>query len=152
MVSPAYKAAFYAPETDEVTLFLVTLEHAALTETVYVVGDPQPLTHLGQLYRPAGFGLQLPEETDGPALAQVVLENISRDLVAALRLAEGAPRVSIKEVLASDPDVVEDEWPDFDLIDATYDAAQIVGSLAYPDLAQMPFGGQFLPSQWPGLF
>lgn len=152
MVSAAWREAYYAPQTDEVELTIVKITHPSLSEPVRVVADYQALTHLGEVYEPAGFSVQKPEEGDGlSALAQIGIENVSRGLVAALRAGEGAPLVTIKTVLASAPDVIEEEWPAFDLVQASYDAAQITGALSLPDLMQLPFGGVFVPSRWGGI-
>lgn len=152
MVSAAWREAFYAPETDEVVLDLVTLVHPALAAPARVVSDHQAFTHQGEIYLPVGFKVELPEEGQSvSAMAVLTIENVSRDLVTALRVAQGPPTVTIRSVFASAPDDVEEELPDFDLINASFDVAQISGTLAFRDLAQTPFGGLFLPSRWRGL-
>lgn len=151
MVSAAYRAAVFAPETDEVELWLVELTHPALATPVRVVNDSLPVTSQGLLYEAGAFRLELPEQ-DGPDLrARLSLANVVPDLVLLLRGQTEAPKVSLRVVLADSPDVVEEEWPAFELLEVRYDASALVGELGYPDLTQLGFGGLFLPSQWTGL-
>lgn len=152
MASAAYRAAFFAPETDEVLLYLVRLSHPSLTDDVRVVGDHQALVHQGQTYSPAGFVLQLPEAGDGVAArARLTIENVSVELVETLQAATGAPTVTIRAVLASQPDTVEEEWPEFELVEVGFDAVTIEGDLGYPDLDAQTFGQTFTPAEWGGL-
>lgn len=151
-VSDAYRREFYAEASDDPLLWLLELSHPDLEEPVRVVRDHQPLTHLGQLYEPAGFGFEAPEQTEGVnARGRIQIENVSRAVIAALRAAREPPIVTLKAVLASAPDRIEEEWPDFDLVAASYDAESVTGELAYPDLAVVQFGPPMTPGEWTGL-
>lgn len=152
MPSEAYRAAFYAAETEDDTLTLVLIEHPQLTEPVRVVHDFSNVTHLGEVYSAASFRAQMPEqnETMAPRL-QLAVENIDREMVAAIRAATGVPKVTIMEVLKSDPDVIEDIYPEFDVIEASYDVTEIVLDCGYPDLELQAFGAVFTRSQWSGI-
>lgn len=152
MPSPAYLQAFYASATDEALLWLVELSHPALTQTVRVVNDYQSLTHAGNVYLPGGFQLQLPEQGDGiQGRARLQIENVDRAIGEALEAAREPALVTLRAVLASQPDTIEEEYPDFDLVEATWDAGSIEGDLAYQDLEAQSFGDLFLPSRWSGL-
>jgi len=152
MPSAAYREAFYAAETEDDTLTLVVIEHPALTMPIRVVHDYASVVHLGEVFNAAGFRAQLPEqgETMAPRL-QLAVENIDRDMVSAIRGATGFPKITILEVLKSDPDVIEDIYPEFDVIEAGYDVTEIVLDCGYPDLELQAFGAVFTRSQWSGL-
>lgn len=152
MPSAAYREAFYAAETDDDTLTLVLLEHPALTEPVRVVHGFENVVSNGLTFSAAAFRAQLPEqnETMTPRL-QLVVENIDPEMVTAIRQAVGAPKITVMEVLKSDPDSVEDIYPEFDVMEVEADAAQISLECGYPDLELMQFGAVFTLSQWSGL-
>lgn len=152
MVSAAYKASFYAAETDDDTVTLVKVEHPMLSEPIRVAHSFSNVTSGGEIYASAAFRAQLPEQAESMApRAQLVVENVDREMVESLRAASGLPRVTITEVLKSDPDIVEDIYPELDVIEVEYDATQIAAEIGYPDLDQQAFGPRFMPSLWTGL-
>jgi hypothetical protein len=152
MVSAAYKQAFYAAETDDDTLTCVLIEHAALSEPIRVVHGFDNIVHLGEVYSAAAFRATLPEQDDKMSpRCTIVVENIDREMVPAVRAASGVPTMTIFEVLQSDPDTIEDIYPEMDVLEVEYDSAQISIDAGYPDLDTQAFGGVFTLSQWSAL-
>lgn len=152
MPSAAYREAFYAAETEDDTLTLVLVEHPELTQPIRAVHDFSNVVHQGEVYYASAFRAQLPEqnETMSPRL-QLSVENIDREMVSAIRAASGEPKVTISEVLKSDPDTIEDIYPEFDVIEASYDVTEITLDCGYPDLELQVFGAVFTRSQWSAL-
>jgi len=157
-VSDAYRREFFQPESQDPLLWLCEIYHPELISpelpdgVVRLVRDHQPLTHQGQLYQAAGFTIELPEQGEGvTAQARMAVENVSRSLVAAIRHAREPAQVWLKAVLASQPDVIEEEWPEFDLVAVTGDVATLTGDLAYPALEVVRFGPLVSPAEWSGL-
>ena len=157
-VSDAYRREFFAAESQDPLLWLCELYHPDLMSpelpdgVVRLVRDHQPLTHQGHVYQPAGFTIELPEQGEGvTAQARLAVENVSRGLVGAIRAAREPAQVWLKGVLASQPDVIEEEWPEFDLVAVTGDVATLTGDLAYPALEVVRFGPIVSPAEWSGL-
>jgi hypothetical protein len=78
---------------------------------------------------------RLPEEgEDRPPRARLTIDNVSREIVLALRQIQAAPTVTMEVVRASEPDLVEASFPFFRLLDVRYDALVVEGELGVEDL------------------
>jgi hypothetical protein len=162
-LSNAAKAALYAQSTDEAFIILITINHSTFTDPVRVASDPLELLPVagvrgvvsrGQEFVFLPFNIELPAQDDsGVAKARLSVDNISREIVAAVRTATSALSINIEIVLASDPDTVEVSIEDFRLDRVTYDALTVSGdiSVEYFDLEPFP-ARRFTPSDFPGLF
>jgi len=162
-LSNAAKAAIFAQQTDEAFITLVTINHPTFTAPVRVASDPYELlpdagvrgvVSRGEEYLFLPFTIELPAQDDsGAAKARISVDNISREIVAAVRRANSALTITIEIVLASDPDTPEVSIEDFRLDRVTYDALTVSGdiSVEYFDLEPFP-ARRFTPSDFPGLF
>lgn len=162
-LSNAAKAALYAQSTDEAFIILITINHSTFTDPVRVASDPLELLPVagvrgvvsrGEEFVFLPFNIELPAQDDsGVAKARLSVDNISREIVAAVRTATSALSINIEIVLASDPDTVEVSIEDFRLDRVTYDALTVSGdiSVEYFDLEPFP-ARRFTPSDFPGLF
>jgi len=162
-ISNAAKAAIFAQQTDEAFITLVTINHPTFTAPVRVASDPYELLPVagvrgvvsrGEEYLFLPFTIELPTQDDsGVAKARISVDNISREIVAAVRRATSALTITIEIVLASDPDTPEVSIEDFRLDRVTYDALTVSGdiSVEYFDLEPFP-ARRFTPSDFPGLF
>ena len=162
-VSNTAKAAVYAQNTDEAFITLVTIDHANFAEPVRVASDPFELlpdagvrgvVSRGEEYLYLPFSIELPTQDDsGISRARLSIDNISREIVAAVRSANSALSITIEIILASDPDTVEISIADFRLDRVTYDAFTVSGDISaeYFDLEPFP-SRRFTPSDFPGLF
>lgn len=154
-LSATAKRAIFAGQTGEVFVFLLTLSHASLELPIRVCSDAVSTTSNGVEFVPYPFNLVLPDETDNVA-PQVTLEidNIDREIVAAVRRATGSPiDVELSIVLASQPDAIEAGPFNFKLRSVTYDKLVVSGTLQYEDLLNEPFPGDTMtPTRFPGLF
>lgn len=162
-LSNAAKAAIYTQTTDEAFVLLVTVNHSSFTQPVRVSSDPHEVLPIagvrgivsnGDEYLYLPFVIELPAQDDtGVAKARISIDNISREIVAAVRGADSALSIDIHIVLASDPDTIEAAITDFKLERVTYDAFTVSGdiSVEYFDLEPFP-ARRFTPSDFPGLF
>lgn len=162
-VSDNLKQAVFAQETSEVFITLVTITHPDFADDIRIASDPFELLPVagvkgvvsrGDEYIFLPFNISLPAQDDtGIARANISIDNISREIVAAVRTASSALTITIEIVLSSDVDSPEVTVQDFRLDRVTYDAFTISGdiSVEYFDLEPFP-SGRFNPSDFPGLF
>ncbi len=148
------RQALYAPETSEAFLILLTLSHEALTEPLRVTSDAVITLSRGNSFVPFPFELSLPDDDDNRTpRAHLVIDNIDRQIVAAVRSLTSSPSVLIEIVRAAEPETVEAAFTDFRLTDVTYDSQVVAGNLTLEDFTTEPFpAASFSPSLFPGLF
>lgn len=150
----AARAAIQAQETGDVILILVTLDHAGMDDPIRAVNNSTDITSRGMVFTAYPFELTLPDDADGkPPRARLVIDNIDRSIVAAIRQLSSAPHVTIEIIRAADPDAIEARFSDFTFTDITYDSRVVEGSLTLEDFTAEPFpAASFSPSLFPGLF
>jgi hypothetical protein len=154
-LSSTARASIFAQETAEVWLFLLTITHPQLDQTLRFVNNLTDIVSRGQTYLGGPFELVLPDEVDEdqPPRVSISIDNVDRTIVEALRSISGAPAITLEIILASSPDTVEAGPFDFTLRDATGDAVAVTGTLAFEDLLSEPYpAGTFSPANFPGLF
>lgn len=89
---------------------------------------------------------------DAPAAGQIVLDNLDRKIVELLRSFTTPASVSMAVVLASSPDVIEQEWTDLDLVSHDVDAGEIMISFSREEIEQEFYpAGRMTRSRFPGL-
>lgn len=162
-LSNAAKAAIFAQSTDRAFIVLITINHSTFTQPIRVASDPKELlpdsglrgvVSRGMEFVFMPFSINLPAQDDtGVAKASISVDNINREIVAAVRRASSALSITIEIVLDSSPDTLEASMEDFRLERVTYDAMTVSGdiSLEYFDLEPFP-SRRFTPSDFPGLF
>ena len=160
--APAREAS-NAQQTNEAFVVLVTINHSTFDAPVRVCSDPHELLpdagvrgiiSRGNEYIFMPFEVELPQQDDsGVARAKITMDNISREIVAAVRQATSALSITLEVVLASSPDTLEVSVADFRLERVTYDALTISGeiSVEYFDLEPYP-SRRFTPADFPGIF
>ena len=150
----AFVRSAFGPETDEVWLILLTLSHPDLTDDIRVVHNPETITSRGQDYIGFAFELTLPSDTEDRApVAELRIDNVSREIAEAVRSISSAPTVTIEIIRAADPDSVEISLTGFTLRNVRWDALAVSGSLALDDISIEPYpAGSFTPASFPGLF
>lgn len=146
--------AMFESQTDEVFLVLLAIAHPDLASPLNVVNNTQDIESGGVTYTAFPFQIKLQGETeDQITSAQLSIDNVTREIVAAIRSITSAPTVTMRIVLASQPDTVEVGPVDFVLRDVSYDAQTVSGTLGYEDRldAHIP-KDRFTPELFPGLF
>lgn len=153
-VSLSLRAAVNAPETDEVFLVLLTVDHAGLAQPIRVTSDAVDTMSRGETFVAFPFELTLPEDgEDRPPRARLRIDNVDRQIVKAVRSIASAPTVLMEIVRAAEPDTVEAVFPDFRLRDVIYDALTVEGELTLESFLAEPYpAATFSPADFPGLF
>jgi hypothetical protein len=153
-VSTAFRQSAYAPETADVWLALVTIDHDDLAEPIRVVNNTENITSRGDLFVGFQFELTLPDEREEAAShARITMDNVSREIAESVRSISSAPTVTLEVIRADDPDTVEMSWPFYRLRNVTWNALKVSGDLVLDDFTSEPYpAGNFTPASWPGLF
>jgi len=126
----------------------------ALATPICVTSDEVTTVSNGVSFVPFPFDLVLPNDMDSKSYrAKLVIDNIDRSIVQAVRSLTTAPSVQIQIVRAATPDVIEVQFVDFNLTNVTYDAYRVQGDLTVEDFTAEPFPAAiFSPGLFPGLF
>jgi hypothetical protein len=164
-VSALFREAVYRPETGEVPVVLITLDHPDLLDPIrvstdnadtFVVGER---TVRGTISNGNNFAycpvrITLPDDSEETiSEASLEIDNVERSIMAAIRALQAPPTITMQAVLASTPDVIEAQWLNFKLADVEADALVISGKLSLGNFLGEPYpGGSMLPSNFPGLF
>lgn len=153
-VTLALKQALNAPETGEVFIVLLTIEHEELAEPLYFSLDAVNTVSRGHTFLALPFDLTPPEESgERPPAARLTLDNIDRQIVALLRSITTPLTVKFEVVRAADPETVEAVWDGFKLRNLSYNALTLQGDLTLEDFLREPFpSGIFSPAYFPALF
>ena len=153
-VSAELKQAVYAQETTESFIVLVTLSHPDLETPIRVNSSGQEVISNGDLFVAFPFEVILPDDVDDrPPRARLSIDNVSREIVLAIRTISSAPFVTIQIVMASSPSTIEAEFPDFRLANITYDQLTVEGDLTLEEFIGEPYPARvFSPADFPGLF
>lgn len=153
-VSSLTRQALYAAETGEAFLILLTLNHASLSTPIRVTSDSVETTSRGNVFAAFPFELVLPDDQDKVSpRARLVIDNIDRQIVQAVRTLSSAPTVLIEIVRAESADTVEAQFVDFKLTNVSYDSHRVEGVLTIEDFTAEPFpAATFSPSLFPSLF
>lgn len=153
-VSSALNAAILAQTSDKALLILLEIAHADLAETIRLVNNHTAITHGGETYSPFYFTLALPQEDNGKfGSVALIMDNVDRSIVYAVRSISSAAAITVKVVLADSPDTVEIQLADMVLRNVTYDAHTVSGELIYEERInyQVP-GLLFTPNNFPGIY
>lgn len=149
---------FFRLEIDEAVLLLVTLTHPTI-ETVRVVNNSPAqdgsgdIVSRGETYLAYPFRPQLPNNTDEQPRAKITIANIDRRISESLMNLESSPKIAFEIVTASDPNTVQMRFPQFELVNVTWDAIQVEGELTQASYAAEPYGPiRVIPSLFPALF
>lgn len=151
-VSDELKGDAWVPESD-LPLALLTIEHPDISPAVHVVNALDDITSVGQEFTAYPFDLELPSSPEqGPPRARIRIDNISGEIVEALRAVASPPTVTLQLILQASPDTVESEHRDFRLTGVSWDAMSVEGDLTREDLMREPFPFlTFSPAEFKGL-
>ncbi len=164
IISLTARSAFNAEETGE--QLVVLCEFNAGTDDVVRLSshpttrlDDDPLRygtiHQGEEY---GFVLMnaiLPDDQDGAATSSTALqfENVADDMAAVVRAVSEPVDVRLILVLASAPDIVEEEYTDLKTLRATYSADSITVEISRDQVASEPWPAhRQTKRRFPGLY
>jgi hypothetical protein len=154
----------FSQETEEIPVLLLTITHPDLSTVWRLSSDNAVLLDSEEmLYGTQSRGedfyffpmsISLPEEgEDASNVIQITLDNVTREITPLLQSTITPAKITIEVVLASAPDDVEIEFPDFELASADVDAGSAVLSLTVDTMASEPFpADNFTPAAFGGLW
>jgi len=131
-ISPTAVTAGMTPETSEVFLTLIEIDHTSLSSPIRVVDNNEDIVSNGNTYSGAAFLFTLPSQADDKlSPAKLTIDNVDRRIVEAVRTINSPADMTVSIILASDPDTIEVGPYDFKLKNVSYDAQQVTGDLLY---------------------
>lgn len=162
-VSAPMRRAVYARETDQAFILTLTIDHESLEQPIRVTPDPVEdlpvagvpgLVSRGDEYVFLPFNVVLPNQDDSESpRSSLQIDNISREIVRAVRTINSPADVSFEIVMSDTPDVVEASFDGFQLRDVTYNKMVVEGELTIEQYELEPYpSGRMNPSNFPGCF
>ena len=151
-ISQTGLASMHAVSTAEVWLVLLTLSASGM-QTIRVVNNNENVISGGNTFLAFPFEISLPsEDSDSPPRAYLRIDNVDRQIVAAVRALTVTPEVRIDVIRASAPDAPEITFTGLFLRNVQYDAGYVSGELTYDSIFTEPVTFTMTPSRFPGLF
>lgn len=146
--------AALAQQTEQVFLACLTIQHAALADDIRVVNNNEDVERLAGTYLAFPFAIDLPDDQgDQLPAVRLVIDNVSREIMSAIRALESPPTITLEIILASSPDTVEAGPFEMSVREINYNAASISATLGYEDMMNEPFPKDtFGPKSFPALF
>lgn len=143
-----------AQETGEAYLILLTIAHSSLESPLRFTSDGVKTESQGHTFISFPFEFIAPEDTEnGSTRAQIRFDNVDRSIVETIRTIDSPPKITAQVVRGSDPEEIEVEWPNFDLLSVEYDALVVSGEIGLESYVLEPFPKDlFTPSTAPALF
>jgi hypothetical protein len=93
------------------------------------------------------------DEEDAPAAGTLILENLDSEMVRLVRSFTEIATIHLAVVLASSPDLVEDEYTDLQIISCDIDAGEITLSFTREEIEAEYFpAGRMSRQRFPGLY
>ena len=149
--------------TGEAFIILLSIEHPSLTPPARISNDPTQLLPIAQVRGTISNGdeyVYLPfefifpnQESDTSPVAQLRIDNVSREISTIIDSISSPPTIQIQVVLSSTPDIVELVLRDFKLQRTEWNILTITGDITVEHFEQEPYpSGRFNPSGFPGLF
>jgi len=153
-ISDITRGNMFAEETGDGLLALLTISTNNPAAPIRVVHNKVDVQSQGKSFTAFPFNLILPtNEPDSPSRAQLTIDNVSREILLAVREITSAPTVTIQVVRLSDPNEIELSLPPMRMINVRADFAKVTGDLVSEDLQLEPYPAYtFSPAHFPGLF
>lgn len=153
-VTNDFIAACNAQQTAECFIILVTIEHDDLDAPIRLNTSGQNQVSRGNTFLACPLQATLSDDSDDrPPQAKLVIDNVNRAMVQAVRSITTPPKVTLELVKASALDTVEAELTDFEMREVTYNALTVEGTLSLEGLFQeSAISYSFTPSYFSGLF
>lgn len=148
--------ASFPEETDQAFLPLLTIDHDEFAAPIRVTGDSRDTVSRGQTFVAYPFEVTLPAvETGVPPVIRLRIDNIDREITAALRSANARrpAQVMVEMVLSGSPDEVVQRYTGFQLEMAAYDVMTVEGEVGLKHFEREPYPAwEFTPGRFPALY
>jgi len=152
--STTFTRVAFAQRTTTAVIELLTLEHSSLTAPIRLARNYSDIASRGNTYTGCQFDLTWPQDRENePPQAELRYQNVSRDLVAAIRTLRTPMTATIEVILSSAPDVVEASYAGLSVIANSYDRDVVDFMLSFERFMQESFPAKtFGPANFPGIF
>jgi len=133
-ISAGAMASITSQETGNVWLAIMKITHPDLSEDICIVNNTQDIVYDGVTYNRYSFAFQPPSEDEGQSQpAKVTIDNVSREIVLAIRSINSAPTIEAAIIMVTTAGVVTKEagWWVAELSNVTYNDMTIQGSVAF---------------------
>lgn len=153
-ISATTKAALFEQETEEHFVTLVTINHASLAEPIRVCDDTVNLISRGNTYLAMPFRVNFGEDDpEAVPRTRLRIDNVDRRIVEGVRSVTTSPTVTVEIVRHSDPDTVEMALEDYKVMQAEYNAMEVVADISLENFLHEPYpSAVFDPGRFPGGF
>lgn len=153
-LSTTFKQAMTSSATDDGAIVLLMISHDDLAETLRFTNNNEDVVSRGNTYLRFPFLFTLPDDYESrPPSARLVIDNIDRRIIEAVRSLSSPPTVTAEVVALSDLETVELGPIEFQLRDVTADALTVEGTLAFePVLEDAWPATRMTPATTPGIF
>lgn len=153
-LSSAAQGAVFAAQTGQAFILYIKIDHADLPAPIRVNSDAVVYVRDGENWHPFPFAVAMPPERDDRlAGVQLIIDNIDRSIVNAVRSVSSAPTITLEVAMGSSPETLEAGPFVYTLKNAKWDAHTVEGDLAFEDILNEAFpGGSFTPQTHQGLF
>ena len=100
--------ALLAPQTEQLFFVIVEIDHTDLGSPLRIVNNTEAVVSNGDTYQPLAFKFTPPVEADGTIKsAAIVIDNVDRQLVEAMRTILTAADVTASLIRGATPNVIE---------------------------------------------
>lgn len=148
-------AAMFAPQTDALPLWLLTIRHASIS-TIRVVNNTEQVVSNGQTYLPMPFSIVLPPEGENTSpVIRVSVANVSLEVMTAARTVAGstAAKADLYLIDHDTPDTQLLTYEDFDVRNLRGNSGVVTFDMTLETFVSEPYPAMtFTPGRFPGMF
>jgi hypothetical protein len=144
----------FAEHSQVAWYILLDIEHPDLTGTMRFVNSQSDVVSNGNTYSSFPFEIALPDaDGETPQKATLRIDNISREVYAAIWALNPSPTITISVALSSQPDVIEYQTGRLYLGQVTADEVVLEGELIPLQYSRETWPGAVInPARFPGLW
>lgn len=151
-ISDALRAQFFAQESDDPFLMLVTLQNPSFI--LRLVNNSSDIVSRTHTFTAFPMKIRLPVD-DGETARdiQIDFDNVSLEMIRNIRSVTDSIGVTIEMILASMPDVVQMSIDELSIGNITYNATRITASIVMDNFLSVEMTSErYTPTNFPGLF
>ena len=134
-VSAAVRTSAQSTNLGDSFIELVTISHEGIGDDIRVANNTENITSNGLVYIGYPFEVALPDDIDKPPVGKLRIQNIDREIGAALNRISTPPRVRVQVVVASTPNDIAVNYNFFFLQEITGNVIDISGDLRSYDFS-----------------
>jgi len=153
-LSSSLLAQLFAQNSDDPFLILITLSHPSFAEDIRLVNNTVEIISRGETFAPFPMRIRFPVD-DGETARDFSIEfdNVSRELIEAMRSVTTEIGVKLELILASMPDAVQISQEDLKIAGIGYNLTTITARVILDNFLNTEVTSErYGPTNFPGLF